>query len=63
VAGISTSKAPSARRFRFNWVDSFLWFIRVAAIIAIVVGLTGTIQAFMAGEGPSVEQWRDLFVS
>ncbi|HEU4321033.1 MAG TPA: branched-chain amino acid ABC transporter permease [Acidimicrobiia bacterium] len=63
MAGISTSRPAPARRFRFNWVDSFLWFIRVAAIIAIVVGLTGTIQAFMAGEGPSVQQWRDLFVS
>ena len=62
VANSTGSTAPT-RRFRFNWVDGFLWFIRVAAIITIVVGLTGTIQNFMAGEGPTVEQWRDLFVS
>lgn len=57
------SKNTRTRRFRFNWVDGFLWFIRVAAVITIVVGLTGTIQTFAAGEGPSVEQWRDLFIS
>lgn len=63
VVANSTGKTAPTRRFRFNWVDSFLWFIRVAAIIAIVVGLTGTIQNFMAGEGPTTEQWRDLFIS
>ena len=57
------SNGVSTRRFRFNWVDGFLWFIRISAIIAIVVGITGSIQNFAAGEGPSVEQWRDLFVS
>ncbi|MGB7861559.1 MAG: branched-chain amino acid ABC transporter permease [Acidimicrobiia bacterium] len=59
----TTTKTPNSRRFRFNWVDGFLWFIRVAAIVAIVVGLTGSIQNFMAGEGPSVAQWRDLFIA
>jgi branched-chain amino acid transport system permease protein len=59
----TTSKNKSSRRFRFNWVDGFLWFIRIAALIAIAVGLTGTIQSFMAGEGPSVAQWRDLFIA
>jgi branched-chain amino acid transport system permease protein len=63
VAANSTTTTSRTRRFRFNWVDGFLWFIRVAAIITIVVGLTGTIQNFMAGQGPSVEQWRDLFIS
>jgi len=58
-----TTERSSSRRFRFNWVDSFLWFIRIFAIITIVVGLTGSIQGFLAGEGPSVEQWRDLFIS
>ena len=24
------------RRFRFNWVDGFLWFIRISAILIIV---------------------------
>jgi branched-chain amino acid transport system permease protein len=63
VVSKSASKTTRTRRFRFNWVDGFLWFIRVFAIITIVVGLTGTIQNFMAGEGPSVEQWRDLLIS
>jgi branched-chain amino acid transport system permease protein len=53
----------TTRRFRFNWVDSFLWFIRIAAIITIAVGLIGSIQLFLAGEGPTLEQWRDLVIS
>lgn len=59
----STNSSSNTRRFRYNWVDGFLWFIRISAIIAIVVGLTGSITSFIAGEGPSVEQWKDLFVS
>ena len=56
-------KPAKTRRFRFNWVDSFLWFIRIAAIITILVGLIGSIQLFLAGEGPSLEQWRTLVIS
>ena len=58
------STAPTkTRRFRFNWVDGFLWFVRIAAIIIIVVGIVGSIQLFAAGEGPTLEQWRDLVIS
>lgn len=63
VTAKSTAKGTNTRRFRYNWVDGFMWFIRVAAIITIAVGLTSSIQSFVAGEGPSVEQWRDLFVA
>jgi branched-chain amino acid transport system permease protein len=56
-------KPTKTRGFRFNWVDSFLWFIRVAAIITIAIGLFGSIQLFLAGEGPTIEQWRDLVIS
>ncbi len=63
MTATSTPAPPKGRRFRFNWVDGFLWFIRISALIAIVVGLTGSIQTFAAGEGPSVEQWRDLFIA
>ena len=56
-------KPAKSRRFRFNWVASFLWFIRVAAIITIAVGLFGSIQLFLEGEGPNAEQWRTLVVS
>lgn len=59
----ATPTDKKTRRFRYNLVDGFLWFIRVGAIIAIAVGLTGSIQSFIAGEGPSVEQWKDLFVA
>lgn len=59
----AAAKPPSGRRFRFNWVDSFLWFIRIAAIITIVVGIAGSVQNFAEGTGPTAEQWRDLVVS
>ncbi len=64
-AGVSTAapEVAKTRRFKFNWVDGFLWFIRVAAIITIVVGITGSIQKFAGGGGPSVEAWRDLIIS
>jgi len=39
VSTTSASNNGRTRRFRFNWVDGFLWFIRVTAIIAIVAGL------------------------
>jgi branched-chain amino acid transport system permease protein len=63
VTATATPPEARSRRFRFNWVDSFLWFIRVVAIITIVVGITGSVQKFMAGEGPSTEQWIDLVIS
>lgn len=59
----TTKNAGTSRRFRFNWIDGFLWFIRIAAIIIIVVGIAGTIQLYADGVGPSPEQWRDLAVS
>jgi len=59
----TTKTKGNGRRFRPSWVDGFLWFIRIAAVITIVVGITGSVQKFMGGEGPSVEQWRDLVIS
>jgi branched-chain amino acid transport system permease protein len=63
---VSTEVAPEVtrtRRFRFNWVDGFLWFVRIAAIITITVGVVGAFQNFAAGEGPSAVAWRDLIIS
>lgn len=59
----ATAATAPTRRFRFNWVTSFLWGIRIGALIVIVVGITGSIQLFAAGEGPTLEQWRDLVIS
>ncbi len=59
----TTTNGASTRRFRFNWVDGFLWFLRITALIAILVGLVGSIQNLAAGEGPNAEQWRDLVIS
>jgi branched-chain amino acid transport system permease protein len=63
VTASTTTPSRKGRRFRFNWVDSFLWFIRITAIITIAVGITGSVQHFIAGEGPTLEQWRDLIIS
>lgn len=59
----STTAKNNTRRFRFNWVDGFLWFIRIAALITIAVGLAGSIQNIIAGEGPSPTLWGELFVT
>jgi len=44
-------------------VDSFLWAIRIAAILVISWGLIGSITKFMAGEGLTAAQWTDLLVA
>jgi branched-chain amino acid transport system permease protein len=60
---VATNTSTLARgRSRFNWVDSFLTFVRVAAIVFIAVGLVGTIVNFVNDEGPTAEAWRDLVV-
>ena len=60
----TTTRPPvKTRRFKFNWVDGFLWFLRISFLIAIAVGLVGSIQIGLAGEGPTAEQWRDLIIS
>jgi branched-chain amino acid transport system permease protein len=63
VTATTTPRKASSRRFRFNWVDGFLWFIRITALIIIAVGLTGSIQKFAGGEGPTLEGWRELVIS
>jgi branched-chain amino acid transport system permease protein len=50
-------------RRRLTWVDSFLWFIRVAALVIIAWGLFGAMTKFLAGQGPSATAWRELLVS
>jgi branched-chain amino acid transport system permease protein len=50
-------------RPRFNWVDSFLLALRVAAVVIIAVGLVGSIVNFTQGEGPTAEAWLDLVIS
>ncbi len=59
----ATTPTKRTRRFRFNWVDAFLWFVRVAALITIAVGLTGSIRNFIAGTGPSATLWGELLVT
>jgi branched-chain amino acid transport system permease protein len=64
---VSVDAAPATvnnkPRFRLTWVDSFLWVIRVGAVIVIAAGLFGSITNFIAGDGPSVQAWRDLIVA
>lgn len=55
-------KAP-ARSLHLSWVDGFLWFVRIAALVIIAWGLTGSIIKFVNGEGPTAQSWRDLLVA
>ncbi|MFP3914953.1 MAG: branched-chain amino acid ABC transporter permease, partial [Actinomycetota bacterium] len=58
-----TAASRARRSFRPSWVDTFLWMIRIGAIIIISWGLIGSILRFAAGEGLSASQWRDLIVA
>lgn len=60
---VSTAERSPTTKFRANWVDIFLWTIRIGAIIIITWGLIGSISKFMAGEGLSARQWTDLLIS
>ena len=59
---ISTADATH-KPLRLSWVDSFLWVIRIGAVLVVVWGIVGSIVAFQAGTGPTAEAWRDLFVA
>ena len=59
----SSSPAPIRRRRRRGWVDAILWIIRIAAILVIAWGTTGTVAQSLNGEGPTGEAWRDLVVA
>lgn len=59
----SAAERATSKTFRLNWVDIFLWSIRIAAIIVIVWGLIGSISNYIAGEGLTANQWRDLLIS
>ena len=62
---MTAEAAPVAplKRSRLNWVDSFLWGIRIGALVIIGVGLIGSLLSFAAGEGPTAGAWRDLIVA
>ncbi len=59
-----TTSSALRRRWRIpNWVDSFLWFLRLAAILVLIWGVTGTVVRGINGEGPTGEAWRDLIIA
>jgi branched-chain amino acid transport system permease protein len=58
----STRRKPRTR-LKFGFVDTFLWAIRIGAVAIIGVGLIGSIDATLSGEGLSGAAWRDLVVS
>ncbi|HEX2154313.1 MAG TPA: branched-chain amino acid ABC transporter permease [Acidimicrobiia bacterium] len=59
----SDAVETARRAFRPNWVDIFLWGIRIGAILVIAFGLFGSISQFVAGEGLTLSQWRNLLVA
>jgi len=60
---VATPTLSVRSRARFNWVDSFLLALRVAAVVIIAVGLVGSIVNFTQGEGPTATAWLDLVIS
>lgn len=66
-------KLPQQRKRRFGFVDSFLWAVRIGALVFVVVGIfgipgvaggpEGSLFKTLSGEGVSGEAWRDLFIS
>ncbi|MGA7271374.1 MAG: branched-chain amino acid ABC transporter permease [Acidimicrobiia bacterium] len=63
MTATAQSPARTERAFRPNWVDGFLWAIRIGAIIIISWGLIASIIKFASGEGLSAGQWRDLLIA
>ncbi|MXZ67981.1 MAG: branched-chain amino acid ABC transporter permease [Acidimicrobiia bacterium] len=59
----AASTTPSSRRRRPGWVDSFLWVVRIGAIVLLIWGVAGTVVQGLSGEGPTGEAWRDLVVA
>jgi branched-chain amino acid transport system permease protein len=51
------------RSFRFSWVDTFLWAIRIGALVFILVGVLGTLSKAVDGEGLTAQAWRELIVT
>ena len=52
-----------SQAFRVNFVDAFMWAIRIGAVLVVLWGVVGSIVAWQAGTGPTPEAWRDLFVA
>ena len=59
----AVAASPSSRRRWPGWVDSFLWGARLAAIVLLIWGISGTVIQGINGEGPTGEAWRDLVVA
>ena len=60
---MTASALPPARNRRTGWVDTFLWSIRIAALVVLVWGAAGTVIQGVNGQGPTGEAWRDLVVA
>ncbi len=70
---MSLLKLPQRAGFRFSFVDSFLWAVRIGALVFIVVGIFGTpgipggpvgsLAKTLSGEGVSGEAWRGLVIT
>jgi len=56
-------KPPRRPGIQFSWVDSFLWAVRIGALIFIVVGIVGALTKTINGEGVGATAWRDLVIT
>ena len=60
---VQVPEAHPPRRVKFNWVDSFLWAMRVFAIFFFAWGTIGAIVLSLDGQGLSWAAWQDLLVA
>lgn len=61
---MTTDTLPANRPLsRLNWVDSFLWAIRIFALFFIAWGVLGAIGLSLEGNGLSREAWQELIVA
>ncbi|GBE24152.1 high-affinity branched-chain amino acid transport system permease protein LivH [bacterium BMS3Bbin02] len=58
-----TVSKSRAGKFRDGWVDGFLWFIRIAAILVVGFGIFRSVVMTLNGEGTSIDAWENLIVS
>ncbi len=65
MTAAATEVAPQARRIRLDWVDSFLFAVKVFSLFVILWGIVGYIALAVEGARgiQSGAQFRDLFIA
>ena len=59
----ATKTKKTITQFRDGWVDGFLLFIRVAALVVISIGAIRSIAMTINGDGTTIEAWTNLAIA